>query len=204
MAKSSARVHRSSGSDGSGKVYLIVGAIIVLFVGGFIALAVFDARQQSASGAPDDVQTYDVGPAGKHTSANVDYDQSPPVGGAHNPVWQNCGYYDKPVRDENAVHSLEHGAVWITYSPDLPQDQVTELQNTAQSQTYILVSPYPGLDSPWSPLPGASRSSSTAPTIPTCKALSRPTAWVPRPPSPAPSAPAARAQPSSSGQLSPG
>ena len=148
MAKSSARVHRSSGSDGSRRIYLIVGAIIVLFVGGFIALAVFDARQQSASGAPDDVTSYEVGPAGKHTSANVDYDQSPPVGGAHNPVWQNCGFYDKPVRDENAVHSLEHGAVWITYSPDLPKVQVTELQNVAQSQTYILASPYPGLDSP--------------------------------------------------------
>ena len=148
MAKSSARVRRSSGSDGSRRTYLIVGAIIVLFVGGFIALAVIDARQQSASGAPDDVKSYDVGPAGQHTSANVDYEQSPPVGGAHDPVWQNCGYYDKPVRDENAVHSLEHGAVWITYSPDLPQDQVTELQNIAQSRSYILVSPYPGLYSP--------------------------------------------------------
>jgi len=148
VAKSSARVRRSSGSDGSRRTYLIVGAIIVLFVGGFIALAVIDARQQSASGAPDDVKSYDVGPAGQHTSANVDYEQSPPVGGAHDPVWQNCGYYDKPVRDENAVHSLEHGAVWITYSPDLPQDQVTELQNIAQSRSYILVSPYPGLYSP--------------------------------------------------------
>jgi hypothetical protein len=148
VSKSSARVHRSSGSDGSGKVYLIVGAIIVLFVGGFIALAVFDARQQSASGAPDDVKTYDVGPAGKHTSANVDYDQNPPVGGAHNPIWQNCGYYDKPVRDENAVHSLEHGAVWITYSPDLPQDQQDRIREMVESQDCLLASPYPGLDSP--------------------------------------------------------
>jgi hypothetical protein len=148
LAKSSARVRRSSGSDGSRRIYLIVGAIIVLFVGGFVALAVFDARQQSASGAPDEVKTYDVGPAGNHTSSDVDYEQTPPVGGAHDPVWQNCGFYNKPVRDENAVHSLEHGAVWITYSSDLPQDQVTELQNIAQSKTYILVSPYPGLDSP--------------------------------------------------------
>ena len=148
MAKSSARVRRSSGSDGSRRTYLIVGAIIVLFVGGFIALAVLDARQQSAGGAPDDVQTYDVGPAGDHTSTNVDYEQTPPAGGAHNPVWQNCGYYDAPVRDENAVHSLEHGAVWITYSPDLPQAQIQELQTIAQSRSYILVSPYPGLDSP--------------------------------------------------------
>ena len=147
MATSSSRIRRS-GSGGSRRVYLIVGAVIVLFVAGFIALAVVDARQKSASGAPDDVKTYDVGPAGEHTSGEVDYEQSPPAGGQHNPVWQNCGYYDKPVRDENAVHSMEHGAVWITYSPDLPQDQVTELKDIAQSQSYILVSPYPDLESP--------------------------------------------------------
>ena len=146
MAKSSTRVRRS-GSGGSRTAYLIVGAIIVLFVGGFIALAVVDARQQSASSAPGDVKTYDVGPAGQHTSGDVNYEQSPPVGGEHNPVWQNCGYYDKPVRDENAVHSLEHGAVWITYSPDLPQDQITDLKNIAEDRSYILVSPYPDLPS---------------------------------------------------------
>ena len=78
----------------------------------------------------------------------MDYEQSPPAGGAHNPVWQNCGYYDRPVRDENAVHSLEHGAVWITYSPDLPRDQVADLQSMAEGRSYILVSPYPDLGSP--------------------------------------------------------
>jgi hypothetical protein len=146
VAKSSTRVRRSD-SGGSRTVYLIVGAVIVLFVGGFIALAVVDARQQSGSAAPNEVKTYDVGPAGQHTSGDVDYEQSPPVGGEHDPVWQNCGYYDKPVRDENAVHSLEHGAVWITYSPDLPQDQITDLKNIAEDRSYILVSPYPDLPS---------------------------------------------------------
>jgi hypothetical protein len=138
---------QSTGSGGSRRTYLIVGAVIVLFVAGLIALAVLDARQQSASGAPEGVKTYDVGPAGQHTSGDVDYAQSPPVGGKHNPVWQNCGYYDKPVRNESAVHSLEHGAVWITYSPDLPQDQVDELRDIAESQSYVLVSPYPDLPS---------------------------------------------------------
>ncbi len=122
-----------------------MGAIVVAFVAGFVALAVLDYRQQNASGAPGDVKTYDVGPAGKHTEGNVDYKQSPPTGGPHNPVWQNCGFYDKPVRDENAVHSLEHGAVWITYSPDLPKDQVNQLKDIAESKSYILVSPYPDM-----------------------------------------------------------
>jgi hypothetical protein len=144
LAKSRGR-SRSNGSGGSRRTYLIVGAVIVLFVAGFIALAVLDARQKSASGAPNDVKTYDVGPAGRHTEGDVDYAQSPPVGGPHNPVWQNCGFYDQPVRDENAVHSLEHGAVWITYSPSLPQNQVDQLRDIAESQSYILVSPYPDL-----------------------------------------------------------
>ena len=82
-----------------------------------------------------------------HTKEPVDYPQSPPVGGPHNPIWQNCGFYSKPVRDENAVHSMEHGAVWITYRPDLPRDQVEKLKSLTL-KNYVLVSPYPGLPAP--------------------------------------------------------
>ncbi len=70
------------------------------------------------------------------------------MGGPHSPVWQNCGFYSEPVREENAVHSIEHGAVWIAHSPDLPKGQVEELRDVADSQVYALVSPYPGLGSP--------------------------------------------------------
>ena len=54
-----------------------------------------------------------------HTEGIVDYDRRPPAGGAHNPVWWNCGFYDEPVVDESAVHDLEHGVVWLAYAPDL-------------------------------------------------------------------------------------
>lgn len=83
-----------------------------------------------------------------HTSSPVAYPQNPPVGGPHNPVWQNCGYYGAPIANENGVHSLEHGAVWITYRPDLPADQIATLRKLTAGQTYVLVSPYPGLSSP--------------------------------------------------------
>lgn len=87
-----------------------------------------------------------------HTASleeTVAYEQSPPVGGRHAaaPYWQNCGYYDAPVQNESAVHSLEHGAVWITYRPDLPQDQIDVLREKAE-QTYVLVSPYPEQGAP--------------------------------------------------------
>lgn len=85
---------------------------------------------------------------GQHQDGELTYTESPPVGGTHNQIWQNCGYYAAPVPNWNGVHSLEHGAVWITYSPDLPQAQIDELKSRAESQDYILVSPYPGLTSP--------------------------------------------------------
>ena len=98
--------------------------------------------------APEGVKVYDVGPGGRHTEEEVDYERSPPVGGEHDPFWQNAGFYERPVRDENAVHTLEHGAVWIAYSPDLPADQQDRIRQIAESQTCVLASPYSGSDSP--------------------------------------------------------
>ena len=114
----------------------------------FVAVVILDFRSGSTSGPPSGVQNIDVGPAGQHTEGSVNYAQTPPAGGEHNPAWQNAGFYDQPVKNENAVHTLEHGAVWITYSPNLPRDQVSELRNLSDSRDCILVSPYKGLDSP--------------------------------------------------------
>jgi hypothetical protein len=85
--------------------------------------------------------------AGLHVAGPIDYKERPPVGGQHNVVWQNCGIYDMPIHSEHAVHSLEHGAVWITYRPDLPPDQLQILKSTA-SDDFMLLSPFPGLASP--------------------------------------------------------
>ncbi|MDQ3317157.1 MAG: DUF3105 domain-containing protein [Actinomycetota bacterium] len=146
--KRSGQVRTTDSSDGSRKTYIIVGAVVLAFVAGFVALVVLDSRQQSASSPPGEVQTYDVGPAGEHTQGDVDYDQTPPTGGEHNDIWQNSGFYEEPVRDENAVHTLEHGAVWITYAPDLPQDQKDQIRQLVEGQTCMLASPHPDLQAP--------------------------------------------------------
>jgi hypothetical protein len=137
-----------STGGGSRRTYVIIGLIAAVFIGGFAALVIVDARQKAASSPPDSVQSFDVGPAGDHTEGDVDYAQTPPAGGAHNPVWQNCGFYEEPVSDETAVHSLEHGAVWITYTPDVPQDEIERLADLSESNDFVLVSSYPGQDSP--------------------------------------------------------
>lgn len=82
-----------------------------------------------------------------HVEGTVDYPQSPPAGGDHNAVWLNCGIYSEPVPAENAVHSLEHGAVWVTYDPaTVSADEVAALQAQLPS-SYVILSPYEGLDS---------------------------------------------------------
>lgn len=93
------------------------------------------------------VQTF-AGITAGHQNGTVAYEQTPPAGGPHNPVWQNCGTYNNPITNENAVHSLEHGTVWVTYRPDLPADQVEQLKSLIRGRTYTLLSPYPNLPSP--------------------------------------------------------
>jgi hypothetical protein len=88
-----------------------------------------------------------------HVGGKVRYNRTPPAGGPHNPVWLNCGIYARPVRNENAVHSLEHGTVWITYAPQLPPRAVTRLRKLVESHyrgenRYVILSPYPGLSRP--------------------------------------------------------
>jgi hypothetical protein len=124
-----------------------IGAAVVAIVVVAIAAYLILNRKETPPPVLGAVQTYsDL--SRNHTTAPVSYPQNPPVGGDHDPVWQNCGYYDKPVRNENAVHSLEHGAVWITYRPDLPQAQIDTLKALAESQTFILVSPKDDLPAP--------------------------------------------------------
>ena len=72
-----------------------------------------------------------------HVTGPVTYAVTPPVGGPHNPVWMNAGVYTKPVPSERAVHNLEHGAVWITYRPDLPASEVTQLVDLFKKQSMI-------------------------------------------------------------------
>jgi hypothetical protein len=126
---------------------VVAGSVALVLALGAVVAGVLMSRSSPAGAGYGRVTTFKVS-SRDHTTAAVSYPQNPPVGGAHSPVWQNCGYYDQPVRNENGVHSLEHGAVWVTYQPNLPRDQVDTLAALARGQTYVLVSPYPGLPAP--------------------------------------------------------
>jgi hypothetical protein len=90
---------------------------------------------------------------GQHVRPNerVAYTHSPPFGGAHDANWAAClgVVYPKPVRNENMVHALEHGAVWIAYDPArISGEPLDLLRSKVSGKPYTLMSPYPGMDHP--------------------------------------------------------
>lgn len=95
---------------------------------------------------PEGIEVYPA-TTNETTRKPIEYDRRPPTNGDHDPLWQNCGAYEEPIKDRHAVHSMDHGVVWITHSPDLPSAQVEELR-TYGDEGYVIVSPYPGQGAP--------------------------------------------------------
>lgn len=105
-----------------------------------------------ASADPNDIEiegleTFD-GLTAVHVDTAVDYTMTPPAGGNHAAAWLNCGVYNEPQANENAVHSLEHGAVWVTYDPEVVDAAGLETLRAALPSTYVILSPFEGLPSP--------------------------------------------------------
>ena len=127
---------------------LVVGGVAVVHAqSGKKDRSASDSKN-SASGhfvaGADGVNTWKGTLGRTHVTSTVNYPMHPPVGGNHNPVWLNCNgdVYAKSVKDENAVHALEHGAVWVTYNKKASAADVKALATKVKSTPYSLMSPY--------------------------------------------------------------
>ncbi|MFH8937626.1 DUF3105 domain-containing protein [Streptomyces griseosporeus] len=148
---------------------LVIGASVVavaaLVVGGvFVVNNRSDASDDSAAGktgeaknasgqfvtGADGVKTWQGTLSRNHVTKSVDYPMQPPVGGDHHPIWADCNgtVYTKAVKNENAVHSLEHGAVWVTYTDKAAKADVEALAAKVKKTPYTLMSPYENQDAP--------------------------------------------------------
>ena len=127
------------------RIWMFIGLLAgVTAFGAFFLVGGEDDTGPAAP--PRGVQDFEVA-SRNHVDGTVQYPQDPPIGGDHASQWMTCGVYEQPIPTENAVHSLEHGAVWITYSPDLAPDDAGNLADLAGGG-YVLVSPYLTLDVP--------------------------------------------------------
>ncbi|MEU0780404.1 DUF3105 domain-containing protein [Streptomyces sp. NPDC006173] len=142
--------------DRRNRILVIAAAVVVvigLAVGGVVLVrsqsddkdTASDAKQASGhfvTGA-DGVKTWKGTLARNHVTKTVSYPMEPPVGGDHNQVWMNCNgdVYTKAINNMNAVHSLEHGAVWVTYNSKASADDVKALAAKVKKTPYTLMSP---------------------------------------------------------------
>ncbi|MEW2468569.1 DUF3105 domain-containing protein [Streptomyces sp. NPDC046994] len=138
------------------RIVTVAASVVVvagLAVGGVVLLQSQSGDKASAASddkgsggfvtGADGVRTWKGTLGRTHTGKTVSYPMEPPVGGDHNPVWQNCNgdVYSKPVNNMNAVHSLEHGAVWVTYNSKAPKADVDALAAKVGKTPYTLMSP---------------------------------------------------------------
>lgn len=123
-----------------------MGVVSILLIAGVAVGLVVATRGDDGSvdsPALSGVKTFeDLGRT--HVEGSVTYEQNPPVGGNHAGVWQNCAVYGAPIATEMGVHSMEHGAVWITYRRDLGEPDKDTLEEAAIGQPYVLLSPWAG------------------------------------------------------------
>jgi Protein of unknown function (DUF3105) len=134
---------------------IALALVVVVFAGLVIGYAVYKvnkSNQNTPEAKADDAKAIpgivvkDF-PSRNHVQGVVKYPDSPPFGGDHDPTWADCNgtVYPTELRKENAVHMLEHGAVWITYKPGLASDQLDTLKQKVSGVGYMALSPYPGL-----------------------------------------------------------
>jgi len=105
-----------------------------------------DPAQPLPGDPPEGIEVYPP-TTNRTVEGPIHYDRKPPTNGNHAPLWQNCGYYPEPIQDRHAVHSMDHGVVWITYRPHLPHQQLETLRSYGD-ENYVIVSPYPDQRAP--------------------------------------------------------
>jgi hypothetical protein len=112
-----------------------------------------DAGEDPAKNIEGVVVTEYEGGLHAQPGQRVAYTKAPPDGGRHDPIWADCGgtVYAVPVRNENMVHALEHGAVWIAYDTvRIVGADLQKLVSLVDGVPFMMLSPYPGLDQPLS------------------------------------------------------
>ncbi|MBD9730351.1 DUF3105 domain-containing protein [Streptomyces sp. H28] len=115
--------------------------------GGYALNSANEKSEQQAAEAKKPVEGEKTWEAKKltrnHVPGTVKYAMSPPVGGDHSQAWMTCEgtVYTKAIPNENAVHSLEHGAVWVTYNAKTPDADIKALGDKVSKTPYSLMSP---------------------------------------------------------------
>ncbi len=75
--------------------------------------------------------------------AHEPYNSNPPTSGPHYAQPGAWGFYDQPLPDEQLIHNLEHGGIWIAYK-DVDAETIEKLRDIQRRNSgSVIVTPRP-------------------------------------------------------------
>ena len=80
-------------------------------------------------------------------ASHLTYNSNPPTSGPHYAEPAKWGVYQTELPDEQLVHNLEHGGIWISYK-GVDETSKTALEKLAQTHAKIIVEPREKDDAP--------------------------------------------------------
>ena len=112
----------------------VVGLAALWFVGAWL-VASFSPKGPDFSVAVPILGREHITPGTSYSN----YNSNPPSSGAHYPQDAPTGFYTNALPDEQLVHNLEHGQIWISYQPDLPALALAGLQKLTGD--FVIITP---------------------------------------------------------------
>lgn len=120
------------------KIALAALAVVTLGYGGWYWLA------SGGPKSPDLSRAYEVLANRNHVAVGTtvgDYNSNPPTSGKHWPEPTPRGVHSEAKTDEIMVHNLEHGEVWISYKPGIPDEAKKELEKITKDFSKVVLTP---------------------------------------------------------------
>ena len=113
-----------------------------LIIGGLVALAIYGIWSWISGLQPNSVdQSVEVEVMeAKHIQPGNEpevYTSNPPTSGPHYGQTAKAGFRTEEIPDQNILHNLEHGDIWISYKPSVSKEAVEELKKFAGGKVII-------------------------------------------------------------------
>lgn len=131
------------------KAFIIIGIVVV--VAGFGGYLFWQDLKSGALEDPGNLVAVgqefpSEGSTHVPVGTKVEYKTNPPTSGNHYPEPANWGVYQQTLQDEQVVHNLEHGGIWISYK-DIDDDTKAKLEDIARKNSgSVLLEPRPAND----------------------------------------------------------
>lgn len=122
------------------KKIMLWGVGLLVLAGIITSFFIFGSKEQTSH--PDSSRAM-ADEGREHTSegTSIEYATNPPTSGTH---WGNPladGIYGTEKPDEAIVHSLEHGRVWVSYKPSVPEQTKKSLEDLLKKYNGTVLTP---------------------------------------------------------------